>query len=91
MSEVQTTAATGTQIVDTEQRRAILQAGINSYIGKGYRVISQTDTTAQLVKPKKLSILLALCTLGLALLWYLVKKDKTVYLQVDQFGRLTES
>ena len=36
-----------------DMRRNILDKEIQSYVRKGYRVMSQTDTSAQLVKPKK--------------------------------------
>lgn len=71
-----------------EQRRAILQKEINGYAKNGWRVISQTDTTAQLVKPKRLSCLWAILTVGIALLLYLAAKDETAYLEVDEKGKL---
>ena len=41
-----------------------LQAHIAWYVRGGYRVVSQTDTTAQLVKPKEFSF-------GWAVFWFL--------------------
>ncbi len=35
--------------------REILQKEINGYVRRGFHVASQTDTTAQLIKPKKFS------------------------------------
>lgn len=67
----------------------LLQKEIEKYIRQGYRVVSQTDTTAQLVKPKQFSCLYAtlwflLFGVGLIfyLFWYASQKDQTVYLQV---------
>ncbi len=40
--------------VSIEQRRETLNQIVAQYIHDRYRVISQTDTTAQLIKPKKL-------------------------------------
>ena len=79
------TAATATE-------PAPLQAAINRYVGKGYRVVSQTETAAQLVRPKRFSVVWAILT---ALVFYLpyywfVKRDKTVYLTVDADGRVAE-
>jgi hypothetical protein len=75
---------------------AVLDAEIAKYIRQGYRVISRTPTTAQLVKPKKLSLLWAIfwaiVGLGFGLLiylvWYFIKSDQTVYLTVDAQGRI---
>ena len=80
-----------------ESRRAALQARINHYLSQGYRVVSQTDTTAQLVRPKSFSCLIAalsflLLVVGfiLYLIYYASKKDDTVYLSVDEYGSVSE-
>ena len=79
-----------------DQRRAILEREIAAYIRKGYRVLSQTDTSAQLVRPKRFNLLLAVLLLVLMvlpfviyLLMYIAARDKTVYLSVDVQGRIT--
>jgi Mn2+/Fe2+ NRAMP family transporter len=61
---------------------------ISSYVKKGYKVVSRTPTTAQLVREKKFSCLIATVTfLFLAipffvyLFWYLANKEKTVYIE----------
>lgn len=81
----------------TEMRRNILEQEIQSYVRRGYRVLSQTDTSAQLIKPKKFSFLLAVLLFIimvlpfiLYLLWYMASKDKTVYISVDAAGRITK-
>lgn len=85
-------ALSGTKTLD--QRRAILQKEINNYIRQGYRVVSQTDTTAQLVKPKRFSwfwfIIWALLIVGwvLYLVWYFVQSDKSIYIEVDERGNV---
>ncbi len=43
--------------LSTLERSAILDKEVAYYIRRGFRVISRTDTTAQLVKPKSFSIL----------------------------------
>ena len=77
---------------------AALQSEIDRYVKQGYRVVSQTPTTAQLVKPKKFNFLIALfgllwLTIGfwIYLLWYLAQREKTVYLTVDAKGRVHPS
>ena len=74
-----------------EQRRDILDRAVAKYVKQGYRVISRTDTTAQLVKPKRFGctwLLLSLLSLGIALVFYLYTKDKAIYLEVTPTGRI---
>jgi hypothetical protein len=50
----------------------------------GYHVVSQTETSAQLVKPRKFSRLGFFLLLGVFYLpFYLAKRDKTVYLYLE--------
>lgn len=73
-----------------EKIHPLLSQEIQRYIKQGYRVVSQTETTAQLVKPKQFgcltATLLTLLTAGIFLLFYLFyyasKKDETIYLAV---------
>lgn len=88
---------TDAQPLPLESRRAALQARINGYLSQGYRVVSQTDTTAQLVRPKKFSCLIAailfllmILPFVLYLLYYMSKRDDIVYLSVDDFGNVSE-
>lgn len=74
-----------------------LQVHIDWYVRQGYRVQSQTETSAQLVKPKAFSFVWALFWfLGLGvgvliyLFYYAAKRDKTVYLSVTD-GVVTAS
>ena len=78
-----------------EQRRAILQQEINKYVKQDYRVVSQTDTTAQLVRPKKFSCLIALLALLIVvigfiiyLIYYVAKRDDQIYIEVDENGKV---
>lgn len=77
-----------------EQRKSILQSQIVKYVKKGFRVTSQTDTTAQLIKPKQFSFFWFLVNLFLIigwvfyLAWYLAKKDETIFLEVNENGRV---
>lgn len=83
------------QEMTIERRREILQREIAGYLKQGYRVVSQTDVTAQLVKPKQFSCLWAIIwtlVVGIGLLfylfWYWAAKDQTVYIEVDEHGRV---
>ena len=78
-----------------EERKAILDAEVTRFVRRGFRVQSRTDTTAQLVKPKKFSLgwaviwlLCAVFPFVVYLLWYAAKKDEQVYLQVDERGKV---
>jgi hypothetical protein len=87
--------ATGKEDLPLDRRREILQREISSYARRGFRILSQTNTTAQLLKPKKFSFLWALLWfllfgIGLLiyLLWYWSRRDETVYLEVTPTGRV---
>ncbi len=75
---------------------APLQEHVDWYVGQGYHVISQTETSAQLVMPKQFSfvwamvwILLALVGLLAYILYHLVvKKERTVHLTVEADGKV---
>ena len=79
--------------VPLEERSAILDAEVMKYARLGYEVRSRTQTTAQLVKPKKFSFIWALVwflLFGIGLIVYLLyywgKRDQTIYLEVDNRG-----
>ena len=75
-----------------EERSEILGREINRYVRQGYRVVSRTDTTAQLVKPKEFSLFWAIIGfLFLYLLYYLSKKDETLYLEVLPNGQIAKT
>src|SRR6185437_8101191 len=74
----------------TSAGRVALQAEIDRYVRQGYRVVSQTDTAAQLVKPKTFSFFWAVVGfLVLYVLYYLSKHDRVVYLTVDATGKVS--
>ena len=69
---------------------AALQTQINEYVSDGYHVQSQTETSAQLLKPKVFSFVWAFIwflLLGVGVLvyifYYMSKNDQTVYLYVE--------
>ena len=77
-----------------EARRDLLDREIARYIQEGFRVLSRTDTTAQLVKPKTFSLVWFLIWMLLLIGWlfyvayYLAKRDETIYLEVTPGGRV---
>lgn len=86
--------STATKPIPHERRTEILQREVNKYIGQGYRVVSQTDTTAQLVRPKQFSCLWFLINAFLIigwifyLLWYWSKREEQIYIEVDLVGNI---
>lgn len=77
-------ATTGQSV---EEHRRLLEQQIDGHLQRGYRVVSQTDTAAQLVRPKSFSFIWAmawflLCGVGVLVyvFYYASKSDDTVYL-----------
>ena len=84
--------------LSVQERSNILDDQVRNYVQGGYRVESRTPTTAQLVRPKKFSFLWALLwflLFGIGILvyvaYYLAKSDQTVYLEVDDEGKVRKS
>jgi uncharacterized membrane protein len=82
-------------MLSVAERTAILNKEIARYTKKGFRIIDQTPTSAQLAKPRTFSCLFAtlwflLFGVGLLiyLFWYLAKKDTIVFITVDEQGRV---
>ena len=80
-----------------QQRMEILDREISGYTGRGFRLQSRSDTSAQLVKAKSFNLFWALVFLftgiGLILyvLYYWSKKDEILFIQVDPYGRIVDS
>lgn len=90
-------------VLEVEERSAILDRTVVQYVEQGFRVMSRSDTTAQLVKPKQPSpgfIFVALVSLlfiwilpgflvflGCAIAYFL-ERDVAVYLEIDSVGRV---
>ncbi len=87
--------------LNLQQRQVILDGAIRNYARRGYRIASRTDTSVQLIKSKSFSgagalmnlLLIPVFGLGVVLLFlqfidYLVKRDTTLYLEVDERGRV---
>jgi hypothetical protein len=76
------------------ERKQILQNEMRRWLRFGYRVMSQTDTTAQMVRPHQFSFLLALILVFtligfvIYLLWYLTRRDESAFLEVTETGEI---
>ena len=87
------------QPLSLEERRQILQRIIGGDTQNGWRVLSQTDTTAQLEKGKNTShglhIFLSIITVGLWVpVWIIIAVTtgrKQRYVQVDDYGNVRRS
>lgn len=86
--------------MQVEQHRTRLNLAIQPYLGDGYRVVSQTDTTAQLVRPKRFSFMWflfwSIVTLGAGIILYplyhlALKRETQVYLTVAPDGHVDET
>ena len=83
------------ELLSLEERSAILDVAVMKYVRMGYEVRSRTQTTVQLVKPKKFSFFWALVwflLFGIGLIVYLLfywsERDQTIYLEVDEHGTI---
>lgn len=72
-----------------------LDKTIRKHVKQGYRVIAQDEHSAQLVRPKGFSCLIAcvttlMCGVGLVfyLFWYASKTDDIIHLKMDDKGRV---
>lgn len=84
------------KIITAEDRSDILNNAVKSYINDGYKVQNQTNTSAQIIKPKNFhwiifipAILIGLIPGLIYLVYYWVKKQETVYLEVSKSGEVT--
>jgi hypothetical protein len=79
-----------TEKISLEERKELLQAEINEWVGKGFYLVNQTDTTAQMQKDKDFSCLLFLLLTALILLpgilYLLMRQDKHAFITVDPYG-----
>lgn len=81
-----------------DERAEILARAIHRYIVQGWRVTSQTQTTAALVKGHRpnhiLHLLLTLLTLGVwAIVWIIVaasNHEEHYFISVDEYGGLSD-
>ena len=96
---ITTDAVSESGALTLEERRQTLQRVLASDTASGWRVLSQTDTTAQLEKGKNTShglhIFLSIITLGLWVpVWILIAVTtgrKQRYVQVDEYGNVSRT
>lgn len=79
--------------ITMEQRQGILEEKIIEFTQQGWRVNNRTETSAQLVRDKKASCLVAvlLFTLGIVpgiLYLAIYPGTNSLYISVNQFGRV---
>lgn len=80
-------------VISIEQRRAILDEQIARAVRGGWRLATRTDTTAQLVRERRASCLVALilCLFLIVpgiLYVLLYKGQRGLYIEVDELGRV---
>ena len=80
-------------VVTVEARRAVLDGEVASQVKLGWRVVSRTDTTAQLVKDKGpdgcVTIFLLLFFIVPGILYMILYKgSENLYLEVDDHGNV---
>jgi hypothetical protein len=82
--------------ISEAERSRLLDEAIGGYLRRGFLVQLRTQTTAQLVQPKKFSFIWALLwflLFGIGIIVYLIyyaaKSDEGIYLQVDEYGNVT--
>lgn len=76
------------QQLSQEQRSEILQKEIRKYVKQGYRVVSQTSTTVQLMRDKSFSKGCGCLALPLYLIFWLGRRNPSVYIEVDEHGKI---
>lgn len=79
-------------------RNEILVQQISRYVEAGWQVQTQTETSANLVMPKKFSFwwallwfLLGVFPLIIYVIYYANKQDRSMFLTVDEAGNITVS
>ena len=94
-----TNEAPSVQTLSLDARAEIIAGTVANFNRQGWRVMSQTQTNAQLVKGKKTShglhIFLSIVTLGLWIpVWILIAVttgEKAKFVAVDELGKVTIS
>ncbi len=86
-----------TVLLTEHERKELLQETIQNLKWDGYQVVSQTDYTAEFIRPKKFNIFLAVVllvlTIGIGLLiyliWYWRKDDDHASVSIGTLGQVT--
>ena len=92
-----TQSETGIEI-PLNERSEILSNEIAKYARTGYQVVTRTETSAQLIKPKEFSFVAAVLwflLFGIGLLiylfYYMAKRDQAVYLVISKQGLISST
>ena len=83
--------------IGEKERRSILERANAAYLSRGFRVVSRTNDTVQLAKPKRFNLFVALlgmliCVAGWPnyhLVEFAAQNKEEVTVSVDQFGNVT--
>ena len=83
--------------IEDKERRSILETANDQYVSRGFRVVSESGYTVQLVKPKRFNVIFALlgvliCVAGWPnyhLVEYAAQNGEKVTVSVDEFGNVT--
>jgi hypothetical protein len=82
--------------LNERERNEILVQQISRYVEAGWHVRNQTETTANLVMPKKFSFwwallwfVLGVIPLIIYVIYYANKQDRSMLLSVDEVGNIT--
>lgn len=88
------------RFLSDESKEELLEEEVVRWVRQGYRVQSRTKNSAQLLKPRQwttiwtVMLVFGLCFYGLGallvLMIYSFKKDKLVYIKVEDDGEITE-
>ena len=85
-------------MLSESERADILDVEVSRYTARGYRVVTRTPSSAQLVRPKRFSVVAALAwllLLGVGLLIYLLsyagQRDEAMHITVTADGRIRRS
>lgn len=79
--------------ITADERKEILEREVTREVKHGWQVVSQTDSTAQLVRrtaPNLIVAVLLLCLIILPGVLYLIfyRGQQSLYIQVDHFGHV---
>lgn len=85
--------AVSTTPLSLDNRRTLLDQEIIAQAGRGWRLTTRTDTSAQLIKEKQINGCLAIILLCLGIIPGLIymaatRAPDSLYVDIDEFGRI---
>ncbi len=86
--------APGLTELSLEERQAILGDAVAAYVRDGYTVASTWDASAKLTKASRVPMLvfwplMFLVGVGWVILWLLLRRDRSLFVTVDDYGQVT--